>query len=162
MDGLLQKARDLATQLRREAHVAASEGDDFLRGSREADAAVIDLRIAQMEAGGEPLDVAIKGYMARRHQGWNRMWTVLAAAYGGDPVCLDTETGASWEYMGTARGEHQFRHRCLTGERAYATVVARAEDFDAISEPATPVTLDREEANDLLIEASLLLRHRLG
>ena len=72
--------------------------------------------------------------------GWERIWTVLAGLYGSRD-CEDPGSGECWQYMGAApaRGQigkpagsvvHQFRHRCLKGQRVYLDVPALASDFD--------------------------------
>lgn len=138
MGPLIEKARAAATKAREEAAAATLEGDEFLGAAREADATALDARAAQMEASGPPVDVSIEGHMARGYRGWDRAWAAIAEKYG-DTECRCPETHEAWQYMGTANGEHQFRHRSLGGERAYATVPAQADDFEAAA-------IDRGEA----------------
>jgi len=59
--------------------------------------------------------------------GWARAWGEIARVYG-DPACAHPEAGETWQYMGTAGGWHEFRHRALPAallSRAVARMVFR-------------------------------------
>lgn len=62
-----------------------------------------------------------------KHQGWTRMWNAIKDKFG-DVAC--EENGESWQYMGTTETVHEFRHRCLNGERTYFGVSVIPSDFD--------------------------------
>src|SRR3990167_2983400 len=44
--------------------------------------------------------------------GWARAWGEITRVYG-DPACAHPAAGEVWQYMGTADGWHEFRHRAL-------------------------------------------------
>ena len=44
--------------------------------------------------------------------GWARGWGEITRVYG-DPACAHPAAGEVWQYMGTADGWHEFRHRAL-------------------------------------------------
>ena len=75
-------------------------------------------------------------YLDASDPGWARAWAVLSRRWGS-PVCLDIDTGATWQYMGTGRGAHHFRHRRLhapdnhpkNGERVTDRVPVEPGDF---------------------------------
>ena len=45
-------------------------------------------------------------------RGWPRAWGVIRDRYG-DLRCAHPVAGEVWQYMGTANGQHEFRHRAL-------------------------------------------------
>lgn len=55
----------------------------------------------------------MNSYMTPECPEWEHAWSALAAdeLNGGDPACTDSDSGEQWQYMGTAGGEHTFRHR---------------------------------------------------
>lgn len=59
---------------------------------------------------------------------WHRMWRELASApiNSGDSVCECTDTHECWQYMGTFKDKHSFRHRNhpVTGKREYLEIPA--------------------------------------
>jgi hypothetical protein len=55
-----------------------------------------------------------------------RAWKVLIAKFG-DAACENN--GEVWQYMGTANGAHEFRHRSYKGERRYFRVAAAAPRY---------------------------------
>lgn len=76
-------------------------------------------------------------HLTRKMSGWLRAWRIMQGIYGSID-CLDPESGEVWQYMGTAYVSgplgrniqvHQFRHRCLNGERAYRDIPALRRDF---------------------------------
>lgn len=80
-------------------------------------------------------------FLDASHAGWVRAWAELSRRWGS-PVCLDPETRDSWQYMGTYRGAHYFRHRRLYapghaqhGQRVSDDVAVEPGDF-AIESPA--------------------------
>lgn len=50
-------------------------------------------------------------FVKRNSNEWNRMWDGLKQKWG-DTVDMDEETGECWQYMGTQKEGHCFRHRC--------------------------------------------------
>lgn len=161
---LVQKARANAAKARETAaETPAADFIDIL--DMEAEAAALERIVYQMEAGGELVDVEIRGHLDPSLRGWERAWVIIGRKYG-NTECRCPETGECWQYMGTAFGEHCFHHRSLNsepfrsmnGQRAYASVPARAGDFERLP---PPVTLTREEAHDLLLVAARVLYHRM-
>lgn len=82
------------------------------------------------EIGGEPA-----AFMDGRHAGWMRVWAAIATRWGG-VTCLDVDSGETWQYMGTYRGQHQFRHRRLFapehpehGQRVNFSIPVEPGDF---------------------------------
>lgn len=54
-------------------------------------------------------------WLKRGEPEWSRAWAAVATAFG-DTECANPESGERWQYMGTYKGKHQFRHRDL-GDR---------------------------------------------
>lgn len=50
-----------------------------------------------------------------------RAWKVLGKHYDLKRV----ENGEGWQYMGTMKGQHEFRHRCYYGKRVNIAVRAK-------------------------------------
>lgn len=51
---------------------------------------------------------------------WNRAWALVFSAYPEEKSGTEFE---EWQYMGTAKGCHEFRHRDYQGRRLYHRVV---------------------------------------
>jgi hypothetical protein len=87
------------------------------------------------------LGMGLKVKCVRRDTpGWDRIWSVIQERYG-DTVAECSETGETWQYMGSYSEEgrpwfHEFRHRSLKGRREYTRVAAVEGDFepDAVEE----------------------------
>ncbi len=63
-------------------------------------------------------------------KGWQRVWELLVAKYG-DSQCSCPETGEVWQYMGSTKDVHQFRHRSFIHASMPFTDPVRAYDqFD--------------------------------
>jgi len=62
-------------------------------------------------------------------QAWDDLRRIIIADGLGDGTDLaqESETGECWQYMGTFKGHHEFRHRDhpATGCREYRTVPVR-------------------------------------
>mgnify|MGYP001571681779 CR=1 FL=1 len=56
-------------------------------------------------------------------QGWARAWSVIAARYGGDPLCWNKDAEEGWQYLSTVEGQHEFRHRAFPPNRPAAQAV---------------------------------------
>jgi hypothetical protein len=50
-------------------------------------------------------------FVAEGSAEWDRMWSRLQTMVG-DLESLNPEYNEAWQYMGTYRGVHEFRHRC--------------------------------------------------
>ena len=49
-------------------------------------------------------------FLEAKHTEWCEMWEDLSSDFrnNGDPICL--HMGACWEYMGSTKDHHHFRH----------------------------------------------------
>jgi hypothetical protein len=71
-------------------------------------------------------------------KGWHRAWQVIQQLYG-DYACECPLTGEVWQYLGTADGFHQYRHRSYQGEHSYRyeSIPVMRGDFDLNDKIAT-------------------------
>ena len=63
-------------------------------------------------------------------KGWARAWAVIEAKYGN--LECESPMGEVWQYMGSVRGLHEFRHRDYNGRKVNEFVPISASDFEKV------------------------------
>ncbi len=73
-------------------------------------------------------------FLSRESIGWERAWGIIAKTYGST-MCR-APGGEVWQYMGSTKTHHEFRHRSLQGRRVYHHVDIEPNDFCDMPGPA--------------------------